>query len=133
MLDTIIVNIHSEQNIVDARQHGKRLSKKLKFSTINQIRITTAVSELARNIYLYAGKGKITFESLFKQQKSGIKIIASDQGPGIKEVRKVLEDGYSTSGGLGMGLPGVKRLMDEFIIDSHHGAGTAITAVKWVQ
>ncbi|WP_062237151.1 anti-sigma regulatory factor [Fictibacillus sp. FJAT-27399] len=133
MLDTIIVNIHSEQDIVDARQHGKRLSKKLKFSTINQIRITTAVSELARNIYLYAGKGKITFESLFKQQKSGIKIIASDQGPGIKEVRKVLEDGYSTSGGLGMGLPGVKRLMDEFIIDSHDGAGTTITAVKWVQ
>ncbi len=133
MLDPIIVNIHSEQDIVDARQHGKRLSKKLKFSTINQIRITTAVSELARNIYLYAGKGKITFESLFKQQKSGIKIIASDQGPGIKEVRKVLEDGYSTSGGLGMGLPGVKRLMDEFIIDSHDGAGTTITAVKWVQ
>ncbi|UZJ79288.1 anti-sigma regulatory factor [Fictibacillus sp. KU28468] len=133
MLDTIIVNIHSEQDIVDARQHGKRLSKKLKFSTINQIRITTAVSELARNIYLYAGKGKITFEFLFKQQKSGIKIIASDQGPGIKEVRRVLEDGYSTSGGLGMGLPGVKRLMDEFIIDSHDGAGTTITAVKWVQ
>ncbi|MCK6259081.1 anti-sigma regulatory factor [Fictibacillus sp. KIGAM418] len=133
MDNAIIVNIHSEQDIVAARQHGKRLSKKLKFSTINQIRITTAVSELARNIYLYAGKGKITFESLFKQQKSGIKIIASDQGPGIKEVRRVLEDGYSTSGGLGMGLPGVKRLMDEFIIDSHDGAGTTITAVKWVQ
>ncbi|MDN4527695.1 anti-sigma regulatory factor [Fictibacillus fluitans] len=133
MLKTaIIVDIHTEKDIVTARQQVKQLARTLKFSVINQVRIATAVSELARNIYLYAGKGRLSFESLLDQSKTGIKLTAIDQGPGIPSIRTVLEDGYSTSGGLGMGLPGVKRLMDEFTIDSGPGMGTTIIAVKWV-
>ncbi|MDM5201245.1 anti-sigma regulatory factor [Fictibacillus enclensis] len=133
MLKTaIIVDIHTEKDIVAARKRVKQLAQTLHFSSINQVRISTAVSELARNIYLYAGKGTISFEAYFDENKIGIKLTATDQGPGIPSVRKVLEDGYSTSGGLGMGLPGVKRLMDEFVIDSGLGIGTTIIAVKWV-
>ncbi|SDN10983.1 serine/threonine-protein kinase RsbT [Fictibacillus solisalsi] len=133
MLKTaIITEIHSEQDIVTARQKVKQLAKTLNFSAINQVRISTAVSELARNIYLYAGTGRLRFESVLHQDKAGIKLTATDQGPGIPSIRRVLEDGYSTSGGLGMGLPGVKRLMDEFLIDSCPGIGTTIIAVKWV-
>lgn len=128
----IAIEIRSEQDIVIARQQGKALSIKMNFSKVNQVRFTTAVSELARNIYLYAGHGTITFETIYGSTKLGIRIIAKDKGPGIKSIRKVLEDGYSTSGGLGMGIPGVKRLMDEFHIESGPAKGTTVIAVKWV-
>jgi serine/threonine-protein kinase RsbT len=127
------VKIINEWDIVAARQLGRNVAKELGFGTVDQARITTAISELARNIYLYAGHGQICIEKLYESGKAGLKVVAVDKGPGIKDIRQVMEDGYSTSGGLGAGLPGVKRLMDEFGIHSTPGKGTEITATKWVR
>lgn len=127
------VNIINEWDIVSARQLGRNEAKKLGFSTVDQARITTAISELARNIYLYAGKGKIEITPITKGGRQGISIVASDEGPGISNIRKVMDDGYTTSGGLGAGMPGVRRLMDEFDIITKQGEGTTITIVKWAR
>ncbi|WP_175986482.1 anti-sigma regulatory factor [Bacillus sp. Marseille-Q1617] len=127
------VKITNEWDIVAARQLGRNVAKELGFGTVDQARITTAISELARNIYLYAGHGQICIEKLFDGGKKGVRIIALDDGPGINDLRKVMEDGYSTSGGLGAGLPGVKRLMDEFNVESAPGEGTDIRATKWLR
>ncbi|MFJ7367719.1 anti-sigma regulatory factor [Peribacillus frigoritolerans] len=127
------VKIINEWDIVAARQLGRNVAKELGFGTVDQARITTAISELARNIYLYAGQGSVSIEKLNKNGKSGLKIIAEDQGPGIEDIRRVMEDGYTTSGGLGAGLPGAKRLMDDFDIESIPGEGTKIIATKWLR
>lgn len=127
------VEIQTEWDIVAARQLGRNVAKELGFGTVDQARITTAISELARNIYLYAGQGKIEIQRLTENGIKGILIIATDDGPGIPDVRKVLEDGFSTSGGLGAGLPGVKRLMDDFKIETTLGEGTDIRATKWLR
>lgn len=122
-----------EWDIVAARQMGREIAKSLGFGTVDQARITTAISELARNIYLYAGEGEIYFEVLESLDQKGISIVAQDNGPGIKDISQVMEDGFSTSGGLGAGLPGVRRLMDEFDIESEVGKGTRIITAKWVR
>jgi serine/threonine-protein kinase RsbT len=127
------VKIVTEWDIVAARQLGRNVAKELGFGTVDQARITTAISELARNIYLYAGQGEMRIERISDLGKKGLKITAIDNGPGIPDIRKVMEDGFSTSGGLGAGLPGVKRLMDEFDITSSVGDGTDIQAVKWLR
>ncbi|WP_342514270.1 anti-sigma regulatory factor [Sporosarcina sp. FSL K6-1522] len=127
------VEIYTEWDIVAARQLGRNEAKESGFGAVDQARITTAISELARNIYLYAGKGKIEIKRISENGLSGITIIASDVGPGIPDVRKVMEDGFSTSGGLGAGMPGVKRLMDEFKVETELGEGTVITATKWLR
>ena len=127
------VDIYTEWDIVAARQLGRNEAKNIGFGTVDQARITTAISELARNIYLYAGKGNIKINELYENNLYGISIIASDEGPGIADLRKVMNDGYSTSGGLGAGMPGVRRLMDEFNVQSEKGVGTTITAVKWLR
>ena len=127
------VKIINEWDIVAARQLGRNVAKELGFGTVDQARITTAISELARNIYLYAGQGSVSIEKLHINGKSGLKIIAEDQGPGIEDIRRVMEDGYTTSGGLGAGLPGAKRLMDDFDIESIPGEGTKIIATKWLR
>ncbi|EJN6742128.1 TPA_asm: ATP-binding protein [Listeria monocytogenes] len=126
------VKIINEWDIVAARQLGRKISKEIGFGTVDQARITTAISELARNIFLYAGRGEICIES----GKQGMIIVAKDKGPGIVDIRKVMQDGYTTSGGLGAGLPGVKRLMDSFDIESSiegDSKGTVITTTKWVR
>lgn len=127
------VEIITEWDIVAARQLGRNEAKEIGFGTVDQARITTAISELARNIYLYARVGRVEIERLEEDGRKGILIIASDKGAGIEDVRKVLEDGYSTSGGLGAGLPGVKRLMDNMEIVSKIGEGTTITLTKWLR
>ncbi len=128
------VEVKNEWSIVVARQAGRRLSKKIGFGSVEQSRITTAISELARNIYLYASKGEITIKMIEsageKGLRKGIEIIAKDSGPGIADIKQAMVDGFSTSCGLGAGLPGVKRLMDEFNIDSVVGEGTVISAKK---
>ncbi|WP_153732265.1 anti-sigma regulatory factor [Sporosarcina obsidiansis] len=126
------IEINTEWDIVAARQLGRNEAKSTGFGTVDQARITTAISELARNIYLYAGKGKIEIEPITVGQRTGLLIIASDEGPGIADLQKVMEDGYTTSGGLGAGMPGVKRLMDDFRIETEVGVGTTITATKWL-
>lgn len=127
------VGIYTEWDIVAARQLGRKEAKRIGFGTVDQARITTAISELARNIYLYAGKGKIEITCIYKENVKGISIVASDEGPGIADVRKVMDDGFTTSGGLGAGMPGVRRLMDEFNIVTEKGVGTQITAIKWIR
>ncbi|MCK0473871.1 anti-sigma regulatory factor [Halalkalibacter sp. APA_J-10(15)] len=130
------VEVKNEWGIVAARQAGRTLSKEIGFGSVDQARITTAISELARNIYLYAKRGEICIQKVEKKsqvaKKYGIRVIARDRGPGIPDVRQVMTDGFTTSGGMGAGLPGVKRLMDEFTIDSNEGEGTTITTIKWL-
>lgn len=128
------IPIEKEWDIVAARQRGRDMARNIGFGIVDQARIATAISELARNIYLYAGKGTICFEVVeaFDLRK-GLSMISTDNGPGIKDISQVMEDGYTTSGGLGAGLPGVRRLMDEFDIESNDGEGTEIKAVKWVR
>lgn len=127
------VNIKKEWDIVGARQLGRDIARKIGFGTVDQARIATTISELARNIYLYANHGQICFEVIDTFEKKGLCIIAIDSGPGIEDVGQALEDGYSTSGGLGAGLPGVKRLMDEFDLQSDVGKGTRVKAIKWLR
>ncbi|CDQ40903.1 MULTISPECIES: anti-sigma regulatory factor [Virgibacillus] len=127
------VNINKEWDIVGARQLGRDIAKKIGFGTVDQARIATAISELARNIYLYADHGQICFEIIDNMEHKGICMVAIDVGPGIEDIGQVMEDGYSTSGGLGAGLPGVKRLMDEFDLQSEVEKGTRVKAIKWVR
>jgi serine/threonine-protein kinase RsbT len=127
------VTILKEWDIVAARQMGREIAKNIGFGTVDQARITTAISELARNIYLYAGEGKICYEIVESLENKGISITAKDNGPGIRDLSLVMEDGFSTSGGLGAGLPGVRRLMDEFDIESEVDKGTKIVTVKWLR
>ncbi|WP_418301995.1 anti-sigma regulatory factor [Lysinibacillus fusiformis] len=127
------VEIISEWDIIAARQLGRNEAKVLGFGTVDQARIATAISELARNIYLYASIGMIEIERIETETEKKIVVVATDQGPGIKDIRKVTEDGYSTSGGLGAGLPGVKRLMDSLHIQSVIGEGTTIRTEKWLR
>ncbi|AEN90372.1 Positive regulator of sigma-B activity (Switch protein/serine kinase, anti-sigma factor) [Priestia megaterium WSH-002] len=103
----------------------------LGFSALDQARIITAISELSRNIYKYATTGKIIMEIIENQLEIGLKIIAIDKGPGIKNIQQALESGYTTSGGLGVGLSGVKKLMDEFTISSQEDHGVNIEVIKW--
>lgn len=127
------VKILNEWDIVAARQLGRNIARELHFGAVDQARITTAISELARNIFIYAGQGEIRIEKVLQNGREGLKVIAIDKGPGIENIRKVMEDGYSTSGGLGAGLPGVRRLMDEFDIVSAPNEGTTVTAIKWIR
>ena len=129
----IRVAINSDQDIVTARQEGRALAIELGFSTGDATLIATAISELARNIVSYARRGEITLNRVHASIRQGISIVASDSGPGIRDVRQAMRDGFSTSGSLGLGLPGVRRLMDEFLISSELGRGTIVTVKKWKQ
>ena len=129
----IRVAITSDQDIVAARQSGRALAAELGFSATDSTLIATAISELARNIVSYARKGEITVKTIHGPSRQGILVIASDDGPGIPDVLKAMRDGFSTSGSLGLGLPGVRRLMDEFQIASQPGRGTTVTVKKWKQ
>jgi serine/threonine-protein kinase RsbT len=125
------VSIASDMDIVKARQEGRRIASDVGFSLTDMVLIATAISELARNIVRYARNGEIAINSLSNSAHSGIEIIARDEGPGIKDVEQVMQVGFSTSAGLGLGLPGVRRLMDEFEIQSKLGRGTTVTTKKW--
>jgi serine/threonine-protein kinase RsbT len=127
------VVINSDQDIVTARQKGRALAADLGFSTTDSILIATAISELARNIVSYAGKGEIALKAIHGSSRHGILVVASDDGPGIPDLVQAMRDGFSTSGSLGLGLPGVRRLMDDFQIASQPGGGTTVTVKKWTQ
>jgi serine/threonine-protein kinase RsbT len=127
----IRVTISSDQDIVLARQKGRALALELGFSSGDATLIATAISELARNIVSYAGNGQIGLKDIQGSTRVGISITASDNGPGILNVGQALRDGFSTSGSLGLGLPGVRRLMDEFEIASKPGQGTKVAVKKW--
>ena len=129
----IRVEINSDQDIVVARQKGRGLAGELGFSSGDATLIATAISELARNIVSYARKGEIKLKGIHGSSRIGILVVATDDGPGIMDIRQALRDGFSTSGSLGLGLPGVRRLMDEFEITSQPGKGTFVAVKKWRQ
>jgi serine/threonine-protein kinase RsbT len=133
VLQDILVSIRSDVDIVLARQQGRTMAANIGFTATDATLIATAISELARNIVMYAQKGEVVMRSAETGHSKGIVIVARDNGPGIRSIQDALRDGYSTSGGLGLGLPGVKRLMDEFAIESEPRRGTTVSVKKWVK
>lgn len=125
------VSIKSENDIVTARQTVREVATKLAFGITDVTRIVTAASELARNIFLFAGSGVMRWYALDINSAVGIELRFEDHGPGIPDIEQALMPGYGTSPGLGLGLPGAKRLMDEMEIQSKVGHGTAVTVRKW--
>ncbi len=131
MEETVRVSIRTEGDIVTARQKVRELCNRLSFSSVDQTLVATAISELTRNIIDYAQSGEIKMKIVENADKKGLVIIASDHGPGIRDISLAMQDGYSTSKGLGLGLPGCKRIMDDFEITSRVGKGTTVTIKKW--
>lgn len=129
--EQVRVPVESDTDIVTARQKGRALATALGFSSGDATIVATVISELARNIVLYAKRGEIIIQTVNQATRRGLTITARDDGDGIADVRQAMEDGYSTSGRLGVGLPGVKRLMDEFEITSEVGCGTTVMVKKW--
>lgn len=125
------VKIDAAADIVAARRQARAMATEAGFSICDSTLITTAVSEMSRNILEYAQHGEVTFSLLKNGSHRGVKIVVRDFGPGIADISQVMQDGYSSRKGLGIGLPGTKRLMDEFEIRSKVGSGTIITMKKW--
>ncbi|HYQ87079.1 MAG TPA: anti-sigma regulatory factor [Bacteroidota bacterium] len=130
--DEVKVSISSEADVVTAREAGRQMASDIGLNGSLPTVIATAISEVARNIIQYAGRGEIILRRLNNSIKTGIMIIARDKGPGIADVEQAMKDGYTTGRGLGMGLPGTRRLMDEFEIVSKKGKGTTVTMKKWM-
>ena len=127
------VKIDSPADIVVARQQARALATEAGFSICDSTLVTTAVSEMSRNILEHAQHGEVVISLLRNGTKSGVKIVVKDRGPGIADIAQVMQDGYSSRKGMGIGLPGTKRLMDEFEIRSKVGNGTTVTMKKWSQ
>lgn len=125
------VPVTRDVDVVAARQEGRALAERLGLSTSAQTMVATAISEVARNVVTYAGRGEIVLTAVSDGDRRGIQIVAHDDGPGIVDVELALKDGYSTVGSLGLGLPGARRLMDDFEVESASGSGTTITMRKW--
>jgi RNA polymerase sigma factor (sigma-70 family) len=128
--DLARVRIHSDPDIVTARQQARALAEQVGFSRTDLTLIATAVSEISRNIVRFAGNGEVVI-NLVEDVRAGVTIVARDTGPGIPDVEAAMADGFSTCQGLGLGLPGVRRLMDDFAIESELGRGTTVTMTKW--
>jgi serine/threonine-protein kinase RsbT len=124
--------IASDSDVVTARQAGRELAMESGFKGSDLTLIATAISEIARNIVVFAGRGEITISPLDTDGRRGVLIVAEDAGPGIPDIAMAMRDGYSTGHSLGLGLPGAKRLMDEFEIVSEVGIGTTIKMRKWL-
>jgi serine/threonine-protein kinase RsbT len=125
------IAIESDADVVTARQRARELAADLELSSTDQTLLATAISEVARNITTYAQRGEVLVSIVHEADRRGIRVIARDQGPGIEDLDRALQDGYTTGGGLGLGLPGARRLVDDFSIDSSPGRGTTVTLVKW--
>jgi serine/threonine-protein kinase RsbT len=125
------IGIRADVDIITARRRGRDLGVELGFPKTELALIATAISELARNILTYAGEGEIEVAVEESGGRRGLVIVARDEGPGIADISLALQDGYSTSRSLGIGLPGVGRLMDDFEVTSETGAGTVVRATKW--
>jgi serine/threonine-protein kinase RsbT len=130
--EQVAIAVKVSEDIVTARQAGSELAGDLGFTLTDRTMISTAISEIARNITSYAGSGEIRLLIDVREGRRALVIQAEDQGPGIRDIPRALEDGYSTGRGLGLGLPGARRLMDRLTIDSAPGRGTLIEMWKWV-
>jgi serine/threonine-protein kinase RsbT len=130
--DDVVVDVGNSDDIVAARQAGHELALDLGFSVTDVTMIATAISEVARNITSYAGYGAIRVTVDHKEGRKALVVRAEDDGPGIADIERALEDGYSTGRGLGLGLPGARRLMDGLIVESRPGHGTVVEMWKWI-
>jgi serine/threonine-protein kinase RsbT len=127
----IAIPVASDADMVPARAEGRRLAEQLGFSRTDATLIATAISEVGRNILVHAGSGEIVLTPVLENERHGLEVVARDEGPGISDIDAALRDGYGSRGGLGLGLPGAKRLMDEFEIASRLGQGTTVIMKKW--
>lgn len=125
------LTVASDQDVVRVRQLVRTFAVDVKLSLVDQTKLVTAASELARNTLVYGGGGSVEVERITNGRRNGIKIVFADEGPGIVDVDLALTDGYTTGGGLGLGLSGARRLVDEFELDTAVGRGTKISIVKW--
>ncbi len=125
------VRLETQEDIVRVRQQARQWAVQLGFSLVDQTKIVTAASELARNTILHGRGGTARLEALEENGRRGLRLTFADHGPGIADLRLALEDGYTTAGGLGLGLGGARRLMNEFSIDSRPGAGTTVSITRW--
>jgi serine/threonine-protein kinase RsbT len=123
--------IRSAADVVLVRQMVRQMAVELGFSLVEQTKVVTAASELARNTLDYGGGGSVQLQSLQENNRRGLQLCFEDQGPGIVDVDLALQDGYTTGGGLGLGLGGTKRLMNEFKVSTQIGKGTSVTVIKW--
>ncbi len=131
MQNCLTLPIACDADVMGARQRGRELAGHLAFPAGDQTVIAAAISEIGRNIIRYAHRGEMEFHVVENGDRSALTVIARDEGPGIADVSLAMQDGYSSTGGLGLGLPGASRLMDEFQIDSAPGTGTTVTMKKW--
>lgn len=126
------ISIRNDEDVILIRQEVRNLAREMGFSLLDQTRIVTATSELGRNIVVHAREGKVTISRVESENRQGLKIVFKDQGPGIPDIKKAMEEGYSTVGSLGLGLSGARRLVDDFEIDSASGKGTIVIIIKWL-
>jgi serine/threonine-protein kinase RsbT len=131
MRDEAVVSIRSDQDMVEARAQSRALAHELGFTRTDATLIATAISEIARNILVHARQGDISMKALREDRRYGLVVVARDSGPGIRDVARAMQSGVAGTRGLGLGLPGARRLMDEFEIDSEPGMGTTVTMTKW--
>lgn len=125
------MQIEREQDVVPFRNRVKEYAVKIGMSLVNQTKLITAASELVRNMLKYANGGTVLIEVLSQGRDSGIRLVFADKGPGIKDIPMAMQDGFSTGKSLGIGLPGTKRLVNEFDIKSTVGEGTTVSIIKW--
>lgn len=130
-LNKDVVKIKTEQDVVMFRQRLREHAQKIGMSVLNQTKLITAASELVRNILAYAGEGQAIIEIVSERLQTGVKVVFKDSGPGIADVNKAMQDGFSTGKSLGLGLPGAKRLVNFFDIQSKAGNGTTVTIIRW--
>jgi len=131
--DDVRVAIRTDADVVTARQEARTMATGLGFSSTDLTLLATAISEVARNITTYAGTGEVALRVVQENGRRGIEVVASDRGPGIANVELAMQDGYTTGNGLGLGLPGTRRLVDDFELQTEVGAGTTIRLVKWAR
>jgi serine/threonine-protein kinase RsbT len=125
------LEVRTSQDVVKVRQEVRNRAVALGFSLVDQTKFVTAASEIARNTIDHGGGGTVRIETLLEAGKRGLRLIFEDQGPGIADIKLALQDGYTTGSGMGMGLPGSKRLSSEFSVESNVGKGTKVTLVRW--
>jgi serine/threonine-protein kinase RsbT len=128
---TEVVPVRAEQDIVIVRQKVRQWAVELKFSLVDQTKIITAASELARNLWIYGGGGEVTLHRIQAGSRAGLRVDFVDHGPGIPDIAEALRDGFSSGTGMGLGLGGAKRLVNEFEIDSTPGEGTRVSITRW--
>lgn len=125
------LSIRHEADMIPLRNRVKAYALQVGMNVVNQTKLITAVSELARNMLIYANGGEVTIDMVNNGAEPGVRLVFQDQGPGIADTTLALQDGYSTNRSLGLGLPGARRLVSEFVLDSTPGIGTTVTITKW--